>query len=187
MIDGFKSFPSGHTSCNHANPTPIYPCNNCVFFWLVAFAGLTYFSLYLAGKFNLFDQKGEGVSVIMVDKGINVLSFTADAKNLYFLDPNPWCYAHRDLSLPRLPSSLGWYLDWRHHWWEYNGRKEERLTNLGSFPGLICAFFAYRQYYPPLYEGGSPYNSRIIRHNQNFQLDEESQQHERYRDDEQPS
>ncbi|SAM08515.1 hypothetical protein [Absidia glauca] len=128
MIDGFKSFPSGHTS--------------------FAFAGLTYFSLYLAGKFNLFDQKGEGRTL----------------KIFLFWIP----------ILGALLIGISRFRDYRHHWGD---------VLIGGIIGLICAFFAYRQYYPPLYEGGSPYNSRIIRHNQNFQLDEESQRHPSYRDD----
>lgn len=42
LRDGFRSFPSGHAS--------------------TAFAGLTYLSLYLAGKLHLFDRRGHAVS-----------------------------------------------------------------------------------------------------------------------------
>ncbi|SJX64521.1 related to DPP1-diacylglycerol pyrophosphate phosphatase [Sporisorium reilianum f. sp. reilianum] len=42
LRDGFRSFPSGHAS--------------------TSFAGLTYLSLYLAGKLHLFDRRGHAVS-----------------------------------------------------------------------------------------------------------------------------
>ncbi len=47
-------------------------------------------------------------------------------------------------------------MDYRHHW--------EDVT-AGSFLGLVLAFFAYRQYYPPLSSAMShrPYNPRPLR------------------------
>ncbi|CAO3595617.1 unnamed protein product [Absidia cylindrospora] len=119
MIDGFKSFFSGHTS--------------------FSFGGLTYFSLYLGGKFNLFDQKGEGRTLKIFIFWIPILG--------------------------ALLIGISRFRDYRHHWSD---------ILIGGIVGVVCAFFAYRQYYPPLYEGGNPYNSRILRHNRNFCLDEEA-------------
>ncbi|KAI8085185.1 phosphatidic acid phosphatase type 2/haloperoxidase [Halteromyces radiatus] len=121
MIDGFKSFPSGHTS--------------------FSFAGLTFFSLYLAGKLNLFDQKGEGRTLKIFIFWIPILG--------------------------ALLVGISRYRDYRHHWGD---------ILIGGIVGLICAIFSYHQYYPPLSQGGNPYNGRILRHNQNNHFDEESQQ-----------
>ncbi|KAH9812694.1 phosphatidic acid phosphatase type 2/haloperoxidase [Melampsora americana] len=46
LMDGFRSFPSGHAS--------------------TAWCGLGYLSLYLAGKFHLFDQKGHTLKAWLV-------------------------------------------------------------------------------------------------------------------------
>lgn len=56
MIDGFKSFPSGHSSCKL-----LYSINRSKIAHtvkLVSFAGLGYLALYIAGKINMFDEKG---------------------------------------------------------------------------------------------------------------------------------
>ena len=60
MKDGFRSFFSGHSSCE----------THFIFFRLpvftfhpVSFAGLGFLSLYLAGKLHLFDRRGHAVSV----------------------------------------------------------------------------------------------------------------------------
>lgn len=56
MKDGYKSFPSGHASCKlpifHHTCIPIHLST------LVSFAGLGYLAFYLAGKMQLFDERG---------------------------------------------------------------------------------------------------------------------------------
>ena len=46
LKDGFRSFPSGHAS--------------------TSFAGLTFLSLYLAGKMHLYDKRGHAASAWLV-------------------------------------------------------------------------------------------------------------------------
>ena len=53
--DGFKSFPSGHSSGMYVPPHLRRVCLTC----LVSFAGLFYLSLYLAAKLHVLDSKGE--------------------------------------------------------------------------------------------------------------------------------
>lgn len=56
MIDGFKSFPSGHSSCKmHTYTEKKTGSPN---FILVSFSGLMYLAFYIAGKMKMFDQKG---------------------------------------------------------------------------------------------------------------------------------
>jgi diacylglycerol diphosphate phosphatase/phosphatidate phosphatase len=58
LNDGFRSFPSGHSSCmlylqtRKEDKLTLSP---------VSFAGLTFLSLYLAGKMHLFDTRGHAV------------------------------------------------------------------------------------------------------------------------------
>jgi diacylglycerol diphosphate phosphatase/phosphatidate phosphatase len=55
LQDGFKSFPSGHSSGKFLTPL----CQNASSLLLVSFAGLFYLSLYLAAKLHVLDAKGE--------------------------------------------------------------------------------------------------------------------------------
>jgi diacylglycerol diphosphate phosphatase/phosphatidate phosphatase len=55
LQDGFKSFPSGHSS---GMPIALYP-RHMYLPSLVSFAGLFYLSIYLAGKLHVLDAKGE--------------------------------------------------------------------------------------------------------------------------------
>ncbi|KAI8583342.1 hypothetical protein K450DRAFT_223165 [Umbelopsis ramanniana AG] len=106
MRDGFKSFPSGHSS--------------------FSFAGLGFLSLYLAGKMRLFDQRGHTY------KG--------------FIFAAPWTGA--------LLVAISRTVDYRHHWQD---------VTVGAILGTGLAFFAYRQYYPPLWSDicDEPFAPRI--------------------------
>ncbi|GAB5589340.1 hypothetical protein Unana1_04240 [Umbelopsis nana] len=106
MNDGFKSFPSGHSS--------------------FSFAGLGFLSLYLAGKMHLFDRRGHTY------KG--------------FIFAAPWIGA--------MLVAISRTVDYRHHWQD---------VTVGAIIGTGLAFFAYRQYYPPLWSDTSdePYAPRI--------------------------
>jgi len=108
LRDGWRSFPSGHSS--------------------LSFAGLGFLAFYVAGKMHLFDHRGH----------------TAKA----------W------ISLAPLAGAalvaVSRTMDYRHHW-------QDVLT--GSALGLATAYFAYRQYYPPLdYElSERPFQPRLER------------------------
>ncbi|RCH95638.1 hypothetical protein CU098_000221, partial [Rhizopus stolonifer] len=93
MIDGFKSFPSGHSS--------------------FSFAGLGFLALYLAGKMKMFDNHG----------------YTY--KGFMFAFP----------VIGAILVAISRTEDYRHHWQD---------VTIGAILGTICAFFAYRQYYPSL-------------------------------------
>lgn len=60
MIDGFKSFPSGHSSCKEkfrrTNLDDQHEIN--MYLALVSFAGLAYLAFYIAGKMQMFDERG---------------------------------------------------------------------------------------------------------------------------------
>lgn len=95
MKDGYRSFPSGHSSSS----------------W----GGLFYLSLYLAGKIHLLDSRGEVWKVFVV------LVPTAGAALV---------------AISRIE-------DARHHPFD---------VIFGSLLGAVCAFVAYRQYFPSLTE-----------------------------------
>lgn len=57
LKDGFRSFPSGHSS-RKSNPFRSLPFDQLI---LVSFAGLGFLSFYLAGKLHLFDGRGHAV------------------------------------------------------------------------------------------------------------------------------
>lgn len=58
--DGFKSFPSGHSSCTFALALNARETDEDA--WrIVSFAGLGFLSFYLAGKMNLYDRGGFAV------------------------------------------------------------------------------------------------------------------------------
>ena len=78
LEDGFRSFPSGHSSreCrSHVQNTRSYLGDG-----QVSFAGLGFLSFYLAGKMHLFDRRGHAVrhfrsirvSAIFVNKGLRI-------------------------------------------------------------------------------------------------------------------
>lgn len=95
MADGFRSFPSGHSSS--------------------AFAGLFYLSLYLAAKLHVLDNRGE------VWRTFVVLIPTLAAS----------CIA------------MSRIMDARHHPFD---------VLFGSAMGILVAWAAYRQYFPPVGE-----------------------------------
>jgi diacylglycerol diphosphate phosphatase / phosphatidate phosphatase len=95
MADGFRSFPSGHSSS--------------------AFAGLFYLSLYLAAKLHVLDNRGE------VWRTFIVLIPTLAAS----------CIA------------MSRIMDARHHPFD---------VLFGSAMGILVAWAAYRQYFPPVGE-----------------------------------
>ncbi|KAL1933012.1 hypothetical protein VTP01DRAFT_8690 [Rhizomucor pusillus] len=93
MIDGFKSFPSGHSS--------------------FSFCGLGYLAIYMAGKLHLFDERGHTYkSFVSI---IPLLGATL-------------------IAISRIE-------DYRHHWSD---------CFVGAILGFSIAYFAYRQYFPPL-------------------------------------
>ncbi|KAG0812885.1 hypothetical protein G6F17_006252 [Rhizopus arrhizus] len=107
MIDGFKSFPSGHSS--------------------FSFAGLGYLSFYIAGKLRLFDQMGhtyKGFCCIFPFIGAVLVAISRTD-------------------------------DYRHHWQD---------VFIGSILGIVCAYFAYRQYYPSLGHDSchDPFMTRLL-------------------------
>ncbi|KAI8330545.1 phosphatidic acid phosphatase type 2/haloperoxidase [Blakeslea trispora] len=106
MRDGFKSFPSGHSS--------------------FSFAGLGYLALYLAGKIRMFDK------------------FGYTYKGFMFAFP----------VIGALLVAVSRTEDYRHHWQD---------VSIGAILGTICAYFAYRQYYPSLSRGhcGIPFSDRV--------------------------
>ncbi|CAO3656669.1 unnamed protein product [Mucor hiemalis] len=93
MIDGFKSFPSGHSS--------------------FSFAGLMFLAFYIAGKMKMFDEKGHTY------------------KGFIFAFP----------IIGALLVAISRTEDYRHHWQD---------VTIGALLGTLCAYFAYRQYYPGL-------------------------------------
>lgn len=117
LKDGFRSFPSGHSS------------SKCFTFWQIyisqgarwtdhsagSFAGLFYLSLYLAAKLHIWDSKGEAWKIFVV-------------------------------IIPSIGAGLiaaSRIMDARHHPFDV-------IT--GSLLGIMCAFIAYRQYFPPVTE-----------------------------------
>ncbi|ORE04895.1 acid phosphatase/Vanadium-dependent haloperoxidase [Rhizopus microsporus var. microsporus] len=107
MIDGFKSFPSGHSS--------------------FSFAGLGYLSFYMAGKLRLFDEKGhtyKGFCCIFPFIGAALVAISRTE-------------------------------DYRHHWHD---------VFIGALLGTVCAYFAYRQYYPALGHNAchTPFMTRML-------------------------
>jgi diacylglycerol diphosphate phosphatase/phosphatidate phosphatase len=56
LKDGFRSFPSGHSSSTFSSPEPYIGSSLQV---TGAWAGLFYLSLYLSGKLHLLDSRGE--------------------------------------------------------------------------------------------------------------------------------
>ncbi len=95
MADGFRSFPSGHSSS--------------------AFAGLFYLSLYLAAKLHVLDNRGEVWRTFIV-------------------------------MIPTLAASciaMSRIMDARHHPFD---------VLFGSAMGILVAWAAYRQYFPPVGE-----------------------------------
>ncbi|EXJ79188.1 hypothetical protein A1O3_08689 [Capronia epimyces CBS 606.96] len=106
MQDGFRSFPSGHSSSS--------------------FAGLFFLSLYLAAKLHVLDHRGE------VWRTLIVLIPTLAAS----------CIA------------MSRIMDARHHPFD---------VLFGSALGILCAWGAYRQYFPPVshvWEKGHAYPIR---------------------------
>lgn len=93
--DGFRSWPSGHSSSS--------------------FAGLFYLTLYLSGKLHIMDKRGEVWKMIIV------------------IIP---CMAASMIAISRI-------MDARHHPFDVIS---------GSLLGILTAWIAYRQYFPPLSE-----------------------------------
>ncbi|RKP38667.1 phosphatidic acid phosphatase type 2/haloperoxidase, partial [Dimargaris cristalligena] len=106
LRDGMKSFPSGHSS--------------------MTFAGMTYLTLYLAGKLHIHDQKGHTIKTFITIMPLLGAALVAVSRTC----------------------------DYRHHWQD---------VTIGSIIGILCAYFAYRQYYPRLASLTShrPYSPRI--------------------------
>ncbi|CAE7140126.1 unnamed protein product [Rhizoctonia solani] len=123
MKDGWRSFFSGHSS--------------------LSFAGLGFFSFYLAGKLHLFDERGHtGKAWIALTPLIGALLVAVSRTMDY----------RRTSHLP-LSSPTHTLAD---HWQD---------VLVGSSVGLVFAYFAYRQYYPTLESPLShkPYSPRIPR------------------------
>ncbi|OBZ83116.1 putative diacylglycerol pyrophosphate phosphatase 1 [Choanephora cucurbitarum] len=116
MRDGFKSFPSGHSS--------------------FSFAGLGFLAFYLAGKMKMFDK------------------FGYTYKGFMFAFP----------VIGALLVAISRTEDYRHHWQD---------VTIGSILGTLCAYFAYRQYYPSLSRShcANPFSDRVLYHRE--RLDKE--------------
>ncbi|KAI9817347.1 MAG: hypothetical protein M1832_004653 [Thelocarpon impressellum] len=95
LKDGFRSFPSGHSS--------------------TAFAGLYYLSLYLAAKLHVLDKRGEVWKTFLVLLPTLGAALIADSR----------------------------IMDARHHPFDVLS---------GSLLGIVSAWVAYRQYFPPITE-----------------------------------
>ncbi|KAI9834404.1 MAG: hypothetical protein M1819_003015 [Sarea resinae] len=95
LKDGFKSFPSGHSS--------------------TAFSGLFFLSLYLAGKLHVMDTRGEVWKTFVVLVPALGAALIADSR----------------------------IMDARHHPFDVLS---------GSLLGIVVAWCAYRQYFPPVTE-----------------------------------
>uniref|UniRef100_A0A182U6L1 Phosphatidic acid phosphatase type 2/haloperoxidase domain-containing protein n=1 Tax=Anopheles melas TaxID=34690 RepID=A0A182U6L1_9DIPT len=66
LIDGRKSFPSGHSSCTlslESNP-------------MIAFVGLGFLTWYLIGKLHLMNERGRGRSVRVIAAGLPLFAAT---------------------------------------------------------------------------------------------------------------
>ncbi|KAI5289866.1 hypothetical protein KEM54_003014 [Ascosphaera aggregata] len=93
LNDGFRSFPSGHSSSS--------------------FAGLFFLTLYLSGKLHLMDNRGEVWKTMIAAAPVVGAALIAISR----------------------------IMDARHHPFDV-------IT--GSMLGVVCAWVAYRQYFPPL-------------------------------------
>ena len=110
MKDGFRSFPSGHSSCKSVlEVLPSLVPSSLIF--IASWGGLFYLSLYLAGKLHILDNRGE------VWKTFLILTPTLGAALI---------------TISRIE-------DARHHPFDV-------IT--GSMLGALCAYVAYRQYFP---------------------------------------
>jgi diacylglycerol diphosphate phosphatase/phosphatidate phosphatase len=103
LKDGYRSFPSGHSS--------------------ISFAGLGFLTLFIAGRLNVLDTRGQVWKTV-----ISLCPLVAAGI----------------IAISRL-------MDNRHHPFD---------VIFGSTLGLLFAWMAYRQYFPPLAraEGGRPYS-----------------------------
>jgi membrane-associated phospholipid phosphatase len=74
LNDGFKSFPSGHSSCTWSRLSqgilPVADHERCIC-RVVSFAGLGFLAFYLAGKLHLADGRAQRVSSCAEWTGIN--------------------------------------------------------------------------------------------------------------------
>ncbi|KAJ5669151.1 hypothetical protein N7462_010221 [Penicillium macrosclerotiorum] len=131
--DGFRSWPSGHSSCESsleaASPFPTpHPPHSWVslphstdtdtdkyMVKIASFAGLFYTSLWLGGKLHIMDNRGETWKTLLCT--IPILAATL-------------------VAVSRI-------MDARHHPFDV-------IT--GSLLGVACAIVSYRQYFPPLSE-----------------------------------
>ncbi|KAF3278156.1 hypothetical protein TWF970_004614 [Orbilia oligospora] len=117
LHDGFRSFPSGHSS--------------------TAFAGLLYLSLFLAGQFFAFRPGADLVRTCA--------AFSATVLAGY-------------IALSRLE-------DYRHDYAD---------VSVGSWIGILCAYFSYRRYFHPL---------RSARCNEPYKLSSEENGYEGVKDE----
>jgi diacylglycerol diphosphate phosphatase/phosphatidate phosphatase len=107
MRDGFRSFPSGHSSCTFLHPHATRPVANGLM--SVSFAGLGFLSLYLAGKLHLFDRRGHTASPL---SACGDLKLTAKVQGKAWLSLSPLACAalvaiSRTMDYRRMYSSHG--------------------------------------------------------------------------------
>ncbi|KAJ9127303.1 hypothetical protein QFC24_000710 [Naganishia onofrii] len=120
LDDGFKSFPSGHSSCELAvlffvifAGVWIEDQANAAVVFVVSFAGMGFLTFYLAGKMHLADVKGHRTRAWLALSPLLASTMVAVSRTA----------------------------DNRHHWQD---------VTVGSLLGLSIAWVAYRAYFPAL-------------------------------------
>lgn len=133
MIDGFKSFPSGHSSCKKK----INIFRNCSF-TLFIFSLLCRFRISIvlySGKIEVIWWNGRKFEEIHTKKKKIITNILFNKKHTYkgFCSIFPFLGATL-VAISRIE-------DYRHHWHD---------VFIGAILGTVCAYFSYRQFYPSL-------------------------------------
>lgn len=113
----------------------------------MSFSGLGHLAFYTAGKLHLFDMKGHTVCIhVLCETSVLITHFQSSIQTKAWISLTPLAGA----ALVAISRTM----DYRHHWQD---------VLVGSLLGISMAFFAYRQYYPPLSSPRShhPFSPRI--------------------------